>query len=101
MRPRVHTGRRILGSIIERIPSPSSEKPESWHENYGSQTPESGIADPHGCALAGRELLVSRTDIPLRQSALEGSAQARAHQTAVARSLGYDSRTQLHLYALE
>ena len=39
--------------------------------------------------LAGRQLPLGRADLPARQPAPEGAAQARAHQAAAARPLGH------------
>ena len=49
------------------------------------------------CLLAGLQLPVGRSDLPARQPAAQGAAQARARQAAPARPLGHDARPQLPL----
>src|SRR5208282_5153653 len=70
------------------------------HENEYKDT-HSGAVAPDGRLLAGRELSLSRSDLSLRQSAAETTADARGCETHAAGALGHDSRTEFHLRTLE
>src|ERR1700677_2881076 len=71
--------------------------------NHGNQNKDAdaGTASQHRCLLARRQLSRGRSDLSLRQPAVETTAGARRCEAHAPGTLGHDSRPELHLHALE
>src|SRR5574340_1803754 len=67
------------------------------YEQSVAESTEPGVTAKDGRVLARGQLSLRRPDLPVRQSVAETAAQARAHQAAVAWSLGYDPWSEPHI----
>src|SRR6266516_3119584 len=75
-----------------------------WHRIRGGNDGKCAVrqrASIDGCVLAGRQLPVGRPDLSLRQPAAQATAHKGTHQAAAPRSLGDDTRFELHLRSPE